>query len=78
MDAEAPAKVQWMPEATVSSAVARAVFSAISGSKLAASPSGMGKTVHMPWMTSWRRTLTAPTAVELPRTPGQIQKVHSP
>mmetsp|Transcript_35901 Transcript_35901/g.101056 ORF Transcript_35901/g.101056 Transcript_35901/m.101056 type:complete len:272 (+) Transcript_35901:1621-2436(+) len=46
------AKVQWMPRAVASSAVARAVRRASSGSKLAASPRGMGKTVRSPWMTS--------------------------
>ena len=37
-----------MPEAVASSAVARAVLKAKSTSQLAASPSGMGKMVHMP------------------------------
>lgn len=48
-----PTNVQWMPEAVVSCAVARAVWCANLGSQEAASPKGMGKTVHMPWITSW-------------------------
>ncbi|MEF9927890.1 MAG: hypothetical protein RR804_08635, partial [Massilia sp.] len=40
--------VQCRPAAVASMAVARAVRSARSGSKLAASPSGIGNTVRMP------------------------------
>ncbi|VXD00821.1 conserved hypothetical protein [Sphingomonas sp. 8AM] len=46
------AKVQSIPDADASTAAARAVRRASSGSKLAASASGTGKTVRSPWMTS--------------------------
>jgi hypothetical protein len=44
--------VQKIPDAVASTAVARAVERARAGSHEAASPSGMGKTVHMPCQTS--------------------------
>ena len=46
------AKVQSIPDAAASTAAARAVRRARSGSKLAASASGTGKTVRRPWITS--------------------------
>ena len=46
------AKVQSIPAAVASSAAARAVRRARSGSKLAASPKGTGKMVRKPWITS--------------------------
>ena len=50
-------KVQRMPAAEASTAATRAPRSTISGSKVAACPSGMGNTVWKPWMTS-RLTMT--------------------
>ncbi len=46
------AKVQSMPAPAASNAATRAVCSARPGSKLATSPTGMGKMVRWPWITS--------------------------